>query len=152
VARRTFGGAGMKEPTEAERNTVKAAQLAFEEYAGMGGSDLPGDELAALQVELARWQSRNFDQHSMQQTVLGVCEEAGELAYCALKSSQKIRGMDDQARFRALACDAIADCAIFLMQTATSLRLDFGALLRLTAEEVMKREWNRNPLTGESRL
>lgn len=37
--------------------------------------------------------------------------------------------------------DAIADCAIFLMQQSTRHRLDFQTLIAATCEEIMQRDW-----------
>lgn len=127
---------------------IEFAQEAFELYAGLSG-DAGVDHLASsmsrLQVLLSRWQNRNFGAASLEQVALGVAEESGELAHAILKRSQRIRGMGDETIFRITAGDAVADCAIYLMQVATALRMDFGALVSATAEKVMQRDWKKNP-------
>ena len=79
---------------------------------------------------------------------MGVAEEAGELCHAVLKHSQRIRNMGDPHAYREKAGDAIADTAIYLIQMATALRLDFGTLLAKVAEEVMKRNWNKGDGVG----
>lgn len=123
-----------KTPTEEARES-------FATYAGMDAPDLPVDDTAALQVLLARWQTRNFGVGNLQQCALGVAEESGELCHAILKNAQGIRGMDDREAFRAAAGDALADICIYAIQCATLLRLDFGTLLHRTAEQVLERDW-----------
>ena len=99
--------------------------------------------LSALQCWLSEWQSRNLGAATLEQLALGVAEESGELAHSILKHSQGIRGMDDREAFRAAAGDAIADCAVFLIQMCTLLRLDFQELVHATADQVMGRNWKK---------
>lgn len=127
---------------------ILSARNAFDQYAGMGAGELPADRWSALQVELFRWQTKNFGGANLEHITLGVCEEAGELSHAVLKHAQRIRGMAAPEEFRAAAGDAIADTVIYLIQAATVLRLDFGTLVELTASEVMKREWAQDPLTA----
>lgn len=123
------------------------AKLAFDEYAGMDAPEVPTNliELSGLQVRLCRWQVRNFGSSCIKDITLGVSEESGELSHAVLKHRQGIRGMENRDAFLDAAGDAIADCAIYLMQAATALRLDFPTLLAATASEVMKRDWVGNP-------
>ena len=133
----------------------QAARAAFDNYAALDAPLLPIDRISALQVKLTRWQQRNFGGATAEHVALGAAEEAGELAeslgglqasigkvcHAVLKRAQRIRGMGDPEVFRAAAADAIADCAIYLIQLSTILRLDFWALLEATANEVMERDW-----------
>jgi NTP pyrophosphatase (non-canonical NTP hydrolase) len=123
---------------------IDRARATFELYAAMDAPDVPLDEFSGLQVRLARWQARNFGVASHEQMALGVAEEAGELAHAVLKHSQGIRGMADPEAYREAAGDAIADVAIYAIQLATALRLDFATLLMATAEKVMERDWRAN--------
>ena len=120
----------------------KAAEE-FGHYAGQSPDDCTShlSTMAELQVKLAAWQNRNFGPPQRTHLALGVCEEAGELAHSVLKAEQGIRGMDDREAFLAEAGDAIADCAVFLIQLSTLLRLDFETLLEATAGQVMARDW-----------
>lgn len=51
----------------------------FEQFAGMGGDQLPEDAIDAMQVKLLRWQRRNFDEASDLMQAAGVSEEMSEL-------------------------------------------------------------------------
>lgn len=106
--------------------------------------------IGELQQLLGRWQERHFGEANLQQLTLGLCEEAGEAAHCVLKASQRIRGMTAGVA-EPLIADALADVTIFAMQIATHLRLDFGSLLLETARQVLLRNWNENPETGEAK-
>lgn len=136
---------------------TQRAREVFGTYAGIDAPAKPSDALSGydnphwlsdLQVELARWQSRNFGGATTEQAALGVCEEAGEIAHAVLKASQRIRGMGDPEAVREAVGDGIADCAVYLVQLATLYRLDFGALLEGVAHDVMKRDWTANAADG----
>ena len=124
--------------------TEKAREV-FSKYAGMDAPDLPDDASSAIQVALVRWQQKNFGGASLFQMLAGVTEEVGELAHAILKHDQKIRGFDDEGKFREAAGDAVADTVVYLTQLCTLLRLDFGTLVAETAGEVMKRDWKAKP-------
>ncbi len=104
----------------------------------------PPDELGKLQLRLAKWQDHNFGDVPLERVALGVSEEVGELHHAILKHLQAIRGMDDPKVFAEHAGDALADIAIFSMQIATMLCLDYRTLVMSVAEVVMQREWKRN--------
>ncbi len=133
---------------EPERLPHHVASDVFNSYAALDTPALPTGYFPALQVELARWQSRNFGGATNYQMLAGVTEEVGELAHAILKHEQRIRGMDDMQAFRAAAGDAVADATVYLIQLCTLLRLDFATLVQKTAEQVMKREWTKNRATG----
>ena len=124
---------------------TEKARAAFSAYAGMDAPELPDDPQSSLQVQLCRWQSRNFGVSSLLQQLAGVTEEVGELAHAVLKHDQKIRGFEDETKFREAAGDAIADATVYLNQLSTLLRLDFGTLVHETAGEVMQRNWKDKP-------
>lgn len=132
-------------------SVAKFAAEDFAEYAGMDTGELPSARvpLAALQVELARWQAQNFGAPTAEQLALGVSEESGELCHAVLKRAQGIRGMDDQGAYLEAVADALADIAIYSMQMATLHRLDYATLLCEVAEKVMKRDWQQNVKDGE---
>ncbi len=131
---------------------MKAAYDAFNEYAALDGDDLPGNDLSALQVCLARWQTRNFGGGDTFLALAGATEELGELAHALVKHRQRIReyvvngtGDDNKTKLRSNAGDAIADCVIYLIQLCTLLRLDFGVLLKEAAANVLERDWLARP-------
>jgi NTP pyrophosphatase (non-canonical NTP hydrolase) len=98
-------------------------------------------DFSTLQARLSAWQVRNFGAQSPSEMALGVAEESGELARAVLKNLQKIRGYGDPKKFLQAAGDALADIAIYSINLATILRLDYGTLVRETAEAVMRRDW-----------
>ena len=134
--------------SERSQTSISPVQLArevFNSYAAMDAPELPEDPQSRLQVELTRWQTKNFGGANPMQMLAGVVEEVGEIAHALLKNDQRVRGFDDDEKFREAAGDAVADAVIFLQQLCTLLRLDFGTLVRLTATEVMQRDWKENP-------
>lgn len=138
-------------PTAVELNPIEKATQVFNTYAAMGGPDVPAEPWSALQVRLVRWVHQNFGGCNIVHQTLGVCEEAGELAHAVLKHEQGIRGLTSQDAYRAEAGDAVADAVIYLMQVCTALRLDFGTLVTATAENVMRRDWKRNPKDADEK-
>lgn len=137
-------------------NPYKKAREAFNEYAALDYPELPHEDwVSRLQVQLARWQNKNFENTSAVQGALGVSEECGELmdavmglmsaqgrlSHAVLKNQQGIRGMASEEAYRAAVADAIADLSIFAMQVCTICRLDFGTLVETTADLVMERKW-----------
>jgi len=155
-----------KEPTEKPPvDPYQFARDTFSTYAAMDAPNLPtenGLKISALQVQLHRWHVRQFDSCTLAGKALGISEELGEavdallgMASCAgkishaiLKHDDGIRGMDDELAFRKKLADAIADNTIFAIQLCTMLRLDYGALLQATVEEVIKRNWKKDAKSG----
>lgn len=132
---------------------IQKAKQAFDSYAGLDTPYLPDDatkhNLSTLQVRIHRWQARNFGASN---PFLGIVEEVGELSHAILKHEQKIRGFDDPDKFLNEAGDAIADMTVFAMQLCTRYRLDFGVLLAATIEEVLKRDWAKNPVDAHKKV
>ena len=134
------------------RESVKKAKEAFDKYAGMDYPELPPDHASEMQVKLARWQTKNFGVGSLVDCVLGVSEEAGELAHALLKHRQRIRGMANKEAFREAAADAIADIAIYSIQVCTLLRIDYYELVfgrHGVANTVMRRDWTDGSMETE---
>lgn len=129
---------------------AEKAKASFETYCAMDAPKLPEGPhaLSTLQVQLARWQNENFTATTNEHLALGIAEEAGELCHAILKHVQKIRGMADRDAYRAAALDAVADISIYCMNLCTGLRADYGTLIEETAQNVMKRNWNKDKQTG----
>lgn len=90
------------------------AREAFEEFAAIDAPHLPLRSSDALQVELARWQVRNFGPANALHLALGVCEEVGELMSASTDAERD---------------DAIGDVAVYACQLATLHRLAWGKVI-----------------------
>ena len=134
--------------------------------------------LRDLQVSLYDWQNYNFGEQDKERTLVGICEEAGELCHAHLKGAQGIRGT--QSEFEEQMRDAIeptdndvqirrAVLMVFRLvgrvaedPTMTRIRHLISGLLGLCAlkgwdlEEITRdtwstigqRDWKRYPHTG----
>lgn len=140
------------------------ARTVFNGYAGMDAPNLPAHPGAALQVKHFRWSQDKVPKHTLPQAVegvLGMVEELGEaqealnqlnaavgrLCHIVLNESQGRRGYDkDVDALRRKVADALADHGIFAHHLATAMRLDYWTLVHRTAEEVMERDWKKNPV------
>lgn len=72
----------------------------------------------------------------LDEPLLGVQEELGELLGCALQ--------DIEARI-----DAVGDIVLYLMDYCNKSGIDFEDAVRVTAEKVHARDWVSNPVNGE---
>lgn len=139
----------MNEELKLEKQAVGRARVAFDMGSARSGPDgVMLDRLRDLQNRLAAWQGRNFGAQEPFTMALGLQEEVGELSHAVLKHMQKIRGMEDSEKFRAMAGDAAGDIFVYLVNFLTSLRLDAGTLFLETSERVMKREWKTDSHNG----
>jgi NTP pyrophosphatase (non-canonical NTP hydrolase) len=77
-------------------------------------------QLTQLQKEHQKWVERNFPAETLEDAVLGMFEEVGEIAHHVLKMKQGIRG--DEAMHKREILDGIADTVIF----ATFIASTFG--------------------------
>jgi NTP pyrophosphatase (non-canonical NTP hydrolase) len=103
--------------------------------------------LEQLQTEHAPWLARNFPEQTAHQALLGAMEELGELAHAHLKAEQGIRG-DDKLHM-AEKIDAIGDIVIYLASYCTTNGISLEEAVWTTWEKVRRRNWQRNPLTGQ---
>jgi NTP pyrophosphatase (non-canonical NTP hydrolase) len=101
-----------------------------------------------IQYRQLIWSQENFPEHLPHRAVLGVCEEAGELAHEQLKLEQGIRG--DQETHILKAKDAVGDIVIYLMEFCNQKGWNFNEIVSDTWLEVAKRDWKNNPETGIS--
>jgi NTP pyrophosphatase (non-canonical NTP hydrolase) len=101
--------------------------------------------LSELQSEHREWVDRNFPDETLQQAVLGVAEEAGELAHHCLKREQRIRRNEDHVLGM---LDAVADSIIYCMSVADHLGVNLGELVTVTWDQVKQRDWVTNPEKG----
>lgn len=104
-------------PRAAVDIAVAAAEQHFAAWAGLDlGDPMPEDGTDAMQIELARWQTRNFGCPRDVEITLGVIEELGE-AFEA----------DDGEK----ALDGLGDVMVYAGQLLTSNRLALGPVLAL---------------------
>lgn len=104
--------------------------------------------LMPVQSRIHTWRQQNFPNADATQQLLGIAEEAGELAHAHLKQMQGIRG-DDNLHIEE-AKDAIGDLVIYIMGYCSYRGWDLETIVRDTAEHVLKRDWIADPLAGES--
>ena len=135
-------------------NPYELAREAFNSYCSLDEPALPPSRFSALQVKLARWQTKMFGAQPASTNVIGINEEIGELTeavlglacasgrvnHAVLKNMQGIRGFDNKEKCREAISDAVADITIFIIQLCTTQRIDFETILEKTAEYVMTRK------------
>lgn len=93
------------------------------------------NELQQIVDEKNAWEAKNFPnttQGSLENAVLGVIEETGELAHAHLKADQGIRGSEEEHALAAR--DAIGDCLIYLIGVANHSGVDFVSAVRTHSE------------------
>jgi len=121
-------------------------------------------DIKALQKDLHNWQVRNFGESSTEDQSLGVTEEIGEfaaavvillaaengrIAHAILKNKQGIRNYSKE-KTRAEIEDAIGDIFIYMLNMCTHMDMDLEDIYTKTAASVLKRDWKKNPTTGEA--
>lgn len=101
-----------------------------------------------LQREHREWAQYNFPEQwdHPHQPVLGVCEEAGELAHAVLKWQQNIRGRADH-HFTEMR-DALGDIFIYMLSFANVMGWDLQDIIANVWEGVKLRDWKRFPENG----
>jgi NTP pyrophosphatase (non-canonical NTP hydrolase) len=98
--------------------------------------------LSQLQSEHNAWIDKNFPDEELEDCIMGMVEEVGELAHHYLKRKQDIRG--DQALHYSEMLDALADMVIFGAGAASKLGVDYGDLVTITWQRVQKRDWTKD--------
>lgn len=131
-----------------DQDVMEQARACFDKYAAMDSPELPAGLWSRMQVEMFRWQTRNFGGAERFEIMAGITEEVGELAHVLLKNKQGIRGYDDPVKYRTEASDAIGDAVMYMVQLCTILRLDFGTIVMRTAEKVQQRDWRADAEAG----
>jgi NTP pyrophosphatase (non-canonical NTP hydrolase) len=96
------------------------------------------------QKEFANWQKYNFGETDIHEMILGVCEEAGEMAHWYLKGKQNIRGANESITKEKIA-DAFGDVVVFGIQAMTCIGMDAEEVLKKVFDEVLARNWKENP-------
>lgn len=94
--------------------------------------------LFELQKLIQQWQEKNFDEVEMWELALGVCEEAGELCHCVLKSE---RGMNGEEELDLEMRDAIGDVIVFLLGLCELKGWNIEEVVEEAVATVLQREW-----------
>jgi NTP pyrophosphatase (non-canonical NTP hydrolase) len=105
-------------------------------------------QLSLLQLQHKVWVERNFPDETLEDAVLGLVEEVGEIAHHVLKMRQGIRG--DEAMHKREILDGIADTVIFATHIVSKLGADYGELVQDTWDTVKQRNWVMYPGNGVS--
>lgn len=109
------------------------------------------NDMILWQKQHEEWARRNFgDTHNLKNSVLGACEEVGELAHAVLKRDQSIRGTDDE-HTEAIK-DACADIIIYLFGVANSEGFILHDVLQEVWGKVMMRDWQSARATNGGQL
>jgi NTP pyrophosphatase (non-canonical NTP hydrolase) len=107
-----------------------------------------------LQSRLRAWRQHNFPTSDGPTKIpgaihlLGVAEEAGELAKAHIKQEQGIRGTPEEWEKKAQ--DSVGDIVIYLMQYCSDRGWNFQDLVTIVATEVLTRDWIKFPFNGVS--
>lgn len=99
--------------------------------------------LAELQHELQPWQEHNFPGRDAWEPLVGVMEEAGELAHAHLKKHQGIRGTAQELDIAAE--DAVGDIIVYLADFCNARGFDLQYCLNAAWRQVRQRDWRPAP-------
>ena len=100
--------------------------------------------LIDLQDRVAAWVKHNFPDDTPETTVLGLVEEAGELARAALKRYQGIRGTQEE--WEAEIRKECGDIYLKLCHTAVMYDFDLEEAILARWAEISKRDWQADPI------
>lgn len=102
--------------------------------------------LRELTQQVGMWAHLNFGERPMHQQVLGICEEAGELAHAQLKLEQGIRGTYEEhiAEMK----DALGDIMIYAMDLCYVRGFDLEDIIGETWRNVSQRDWTKDKTKG----
>ena len=101
-----------------------------------------------MQVRHRKWLEHNFPNAEPWEALAGLTEELGELAHAHLKGFRGIRNMRSRAEVKAAQIDAVGDIFIYLMSYCNSNGLSLEACIMRAWDEVMVRDWIKNPEDG----
>lgn len=104
-------------------------------------------DLRQLQEEVRIWTGHNFPNALPWEPLLGVQEEAGEIAHAFLKRHQQVR--TGESHFDKMV-DAVGDLVIFLTHFCTLNGISLPAAIESTWAEVKQRDWKQFPKNGRT--
>jgi len=96
-------------------------------------SNLNPKTIQDLQVCLYDWQNYNFgSDQDVENALMGMCEEAGELCHAQLKLEQGIRGTPEE--LNAKARDAVGDICIYMLNYLSGLDIEVPTIPKESVE------------------
>lgn len=102
-------------------------------------------EMDIIQDEIREWADRNFAEPRgleivpLIEPVMGIQEEAGELAHHWLKREQGIRGTPEFHNEQMI--DALGDLGVYMMNACSIMGVSLEDTIRKTWEHVKTRDW-----------
>lgn len=99
--------------------TYKDASSTFENWAAIGGNELPADAVDAMQVKLMRWQRAKFGDQIDERMALGMLEEMTECEAATTVNECE---------------DGLGDLMVYASQLCTNNRLAIGPILQLASQ------------------
>jgi len=105
-------------------------------------------DLASFSREHRRWLTYNFPDQTVEQGLMGVIEEVGEIAHVLLKHQQGIREFKDPQDAKLAIIDGVGDLVIFLDGFCHTMNIDLCDAIARTWEQVRKRDWQQYPTDG----
>ncbi len=104
-------------------------------------------DIRALQENVSNWAKYNFGDRTWVDCFMGLVEEVGELSHALLKQQQGIRGSAED--HEAAAKDAVGDIILYLADLCHRRGWDMDRIICDTLSEVLSRDWQRYPDSGE---
>ena len=96
------------------------------------------------QASVATWVRHNFPKDTPETVVLGLCEEAGELARASLKRFQEIRGTAEE--WKQEIRKEVGDIYLKLAHVAEAYGFSLEEAITDRWNEISTRDWRSNPL------
>lgn len=104
--------------------------------------------LAPFQEDVREWRDRNFPTATVDDQVMKMVEEFGELCHAIQMHRFKIRDGADQDLAYVKMVDALGDMTVILAGIASKLNIDLQKAVNQTWAMVRERDWVNHPETG----
>jgi len=80
--------------------------------------------------------------------LLGLTAATGRIQHATLKNKQKLRGYDNELKYKTEVLDGMVQIARFCTQISEQLNEKVFTVFFQVSERVMRRDWKKNSLTG----
>jgi NTP pyrophosphatase (non-canonical NTP hydrolase) len=104
--------------------------------------------LRSFQEDVAEWCDRNFPTATIDDQVMKMVEEFGELCHAIQMHRFKIRDGADQDLAHVQMVDAVGDMTVILAGIASKLNIDLQKAVNQTWAQVRERDWVKYPEKG----
>lgn len=100
-----------------------------------------------IQKRLQEWEYSQFGKPTKDQLIMGMVDKVGCIAHYNLKSEQKIRegAIFTEDQISQTMAEDICHTIIYAINLLTELNYPADQILSRVADEVMKRDWNKDP-------